>query len=122
MLEKKRYQKKSIDINAIHYYNANGEKVCVFSDYQLILSEIRLLGFEPSDISIKELKSSISKLMLDNYMEMNFEGKDACKLEKEKKIKYAVLYFHIKELLYWLYDFDPKKMPSDLQVDFKYRD
>jgi hypothetical protein len=113
--------KKRIDINAFHYYNDNGEKVCVFSDYQLILSEIRLLGFEPSDLSIKEIKSSISQLLLDNYEEMNFEGKDACKLEKEKKIKYTVLYVHIKELLFWMYDFDPRKMPSDLRVDFKYR-
>jgi len=118
MLYNNIYKKKKTDINSIYYYNSYGVKVSVFSNQQLIVEEIRLLGFEPAELSIKEIKNKISQLSLDNYAKVNFESEN---LKNENQIKYRVLLHHLKELTYWLYDFDPKKMPSEVRLDFDLR-
>lgn len=118
MLYNNIYKKKRTDINAICYYNSSGEKISVFSNHQLIIEEIRSLGFEPTELSLKEIKNKISKLSLDHYEKENFESEY---LKNENQIKYRVLLHHLKELTYWLYDFDPKKMPSEVRLDFDLR-
>lgn len=118
MLYNNIYKKKKADINSIYYVNSSGVKISVFSNHQLIIEEIRSLGFEPSELSINELKNKISQLSMDNYEKANFESKN---LKDEKQIKYRVLLHHLKELTYWLYDFDSKKMPSEVRLDFDLR-
>ena len=107
MLYNNIYKKKRTDINSIYYVNSSGVKVSVFSNYQLIIEEIKTLGFEPSELTVKELKNKISQLLLDNYEKVNFESKN---LKEGKQIKYRVLLHHLKELTYWLYDFDSKNL------------
>lgn len=118
MLYNKIYKKKKTDINSIYYVNTSGVKVSVFSNNQLIIEEIRLLGIEPSELSINELKNKISQLSLDNYEKVNFDSKN---LKDENQIKYTVLLHHLKELTYWIYDFEPNKMPSEVRLEFDSR-
>jgi hypothetical protein len=118
MLYNNIYKKKRTDINSIYYVNSSGVKVSVFSNYQLIIEEIKSLGFEPSELTVKELKNKISQLLIDNYEKESFESEN---LKEAKQIKYRVLLHHLKELTYWLYDFDSKKMPSEVRLDFDLR-
>jgi hypothetical protein len=112
------YKKKKTDVHSVHYHNYNGEKVGVFSSYPLIISEINLLGIETKGASIKEIQNKVSQLSLDNYMKLNFEGDADYLTLKKNQIKYNVLLHHLKELNYWLYDYNPNKMPKDLGFDY----
>jgi hypothetical protein len=121
MLYNKIYQKKKTDIYSVHYLNNNGEKVSVFSPFSLINSEICLLGIETKDKSIKEIHNKISQLSLENYTELNLEGNVNCSILKGNQIKFSVLLHHLKELNYWLYDYNPNKMPKDVGFDYTLR-
>lgn len=119
MLYNTHYKKKKTDIHSIHYYNERGEKVGVFSPYSLIISEINVLGITTKGVSIREIQNKVSQLSLDNYMKLNFEeGVDYFTLNKNQ-IKYSVLIHHLKELNYWLYDYNPNKMPKDIGFDYR---
>jgi hypothetical protein len=119
MLYNTHYKKKKTAIHSIHYYNERGEKVGVFSSYSLIISEINLLGITTKGLSIREIQNKVSQLSLDNYMKLNFEeGVDYFTLKKNQ-IKYSVLIHHLKELNYWLYDYNPNKMPKDIGFDYR---
>ena len=120
MLYNTHYKKKKTDIHSIHYYNERGEKVGVFSPYSLIISEINVLGITTKGVSIREIQNKVSQLSLDNYMKLNFEeGVDYFTLNKNQ-IKYSVLIHHLKELNYWLYDYNPNKMPKDIEFDYRH--
>lgn len=119
MLYNTRYKKKKTDIHSIHYYNERGEKVGVFSSYSLIKNEINLLGIETKDATIKEIHYKISQLSLDNYMQLNFEENNDCLTLEKNQLKYMVLLQALKELNYWLYDYNPNKMPKDIGFDYR---
>jgi hypothetical protein len=51
-------------------------------------------------------------------MKLNFEGDADYLTLKKNQIKYNVLLHHLKELNYWLYDYNPNKMPKDLGFDY----
>jgi hypothetical protein len=118
MLYNKIYQKKKTDIYSAHYINNNGEKVSVFSPFSLINYEINLLGVETKDLSINEIQNKISQLSINNYSKLNFEGNDDCLILKKNQIKFNVLLHHLKELNYWLYDYNTNKMPKDVEFDY----
>ena len=119
MLYNTHYKKKKTDIHSIHYYNERGEKVGVFSPYSLIISEINLLGISTKGVSIREIQNKVSQLSLDNYMKLKFEENISNITIKKNQIKYNVLIHHLKELNYWLYDYDPNKMPKDIGFDYR---
>ena len=120
MLYTTHYKKKKTDIHSIHYYNERGEKVGVFSSYSLIKNEINLLGIETKDATIKEIHNKISQLSLDNYMQLNFEENNDCLTLEKNQLKYMVLLQALKELNYWLYDYNPNKMPKDIEFDYRH--
>ena len=120
MLYNTHYKKKKTDIHSIHYYNERGEKVGVFSSYSLIKNEINLLGIETKDATIKEIHNKISQLSLDNYMQLNFEENNDCLTLEKNQLKYMVLLQALKELNYWLYDYNPNKMPKDIEFDYRH--
>lgn len=119
MLYNTHYKKKKTDIHSIHYYNERGEKVGVFSPYSLIISEINLLGISTKGVSIREIQNKVSQLSLDNYIQLKFEENISNITLKKNQIKYNVLIHHLKELNYWLYDYNPNKMPKDIGFDYR---
>lgn len=119
MLYNTHYKKKKTAIHSIHYYNERGEKVGVFSSYSLIISEINLLGITTKGLSIREIQNKVSQLSLDNYIKLNFEENISNITLKKNQIKYNVLIHHLKELNYWLYDYNPNKMPKDIGFDYR---
>ena len=119
MLYNTHYKKKKTDIHSIHYYNERGEKVGVFSPYSLIISEINLLGISTKGVSIREIQNKVSQLSLDNYVQLKFEENISNITLKKNQIKYSVLIHHLKELNYWLYDYNPNKMPKDIGFDYR---
>jgi len=119
MLYNTHYKKKKTDIHSIHYYNERGEKVGVFSPYSLIISEINLLGITTKGLSIREIQNKVSQLSLDNYIQLKFEENISNITLKKNQIKYNVLIHHLKELNYWLYDYNPNRMPKDIGFDYR---
>lgn len=119
MLYTTHYKKKKTDIHSIHYYNERGEKVGVFSPYSLLNYEINSLGIETKGATIKEIQNKISQLSLDNYMQLKFEENNNCITLKKNQHKYKVLLLALKELNYWLYDYNPNKMPKDIGFDYR---
>lgn len=119
MLYNTHYKKKKTAIHSIHYHNDKGEKVGVFSSYSLIISEINLLGITTKGVSIREIQNKVSQLSLDNYVQLKFEENISNITLKKNQIKYSVLIHHLKELNYWLYDYNPNKMPKDIRFDFR---
>lgn len=119
MLYNTHYKKKKTDIHSIHYYDERGEKVGVFSPYSLIISEINLLGITTKGVSIREIQNKVSQLSLDNYNQLKFEENISNITLKKNQIKYNVLIHHLKELNYWLYDYNPNKMPKDIGFDYR---
>ena len=119
MLYNTHYKKKKTDIHSIHYYNERGEKVGVFSPHSLIISEINLLGISTKGVSIREIQNKVSQLSLDNYVQLKFEENISNITLKKNQIKYSVLIHHLKELNYWLYDYNPNKMPKDIGFDYR---
>ena len=119
MLYNTHYKKKKTDIHSIHYYNERGEKVGVFSPYSLIISEINLLGISTKGVSIREIQNKVSQLSLDNYVQLKFDENISNITLKKNQIKYSVLIHHLKELNYWLYDYNPNKMPKDIGFDYR---
>ena len=119
MLYNTHYKKKKTDIHSIHYYNERSEKVGVFSPYSLIISEINLLGITTKGVSIREIQNKVSQLSLDNYIQLKFEENISNITLKKNQIKYNVLIHHLKELNYWLYDYNPNRMPKDIGFDYR---
>ena len=119
MLHQKTYQKKKTDIYTIHYINEDGRRIHVFSPYQQIIIEIQSMGIVTTNVTIKEISNKISLLALDNYMVLQNASQNQITLLKEKQLKYRVLLHYLKELIYWLYDFNINKMPNDVKLDYQ---
>ncbi len=81
------------------------------------------LGINPIGKTIKELQTEISQICLDDYMDLNFgEDSKPCTSEYMKTDKYEkniLITHHLKELSYWLYDFNSNKMPENIKFDFE---
>ena len=119
MLYNTHYKKKKTNIHSIYYHNDKGEKVGVFSSHLLIISEINLLGITTKGLSIREIQNKVSQLSLDNYIQLKFEENISNITLKKNQIKYNVLIHHLKELNYWLYDYNPNRMPKDIGFDYR---
>lgn len=124
---KEKYQRQVTNLKTLHYINADGIKITVYSSYEVMVKEMMSLGINPFGKTIKELQIEISQICMDDYMEANFgEG-----LEEEPKpnssdyfktykwIKNMVITHHLKELSYWLYDYNANKMPDNIKFDFE---
>ena len=115
---KRKYRRKVTDVNTIFYINLEGVKITVFSPFELIVKEIASLGINPIDATISELKYKVSKIYLEDYMNRNFSDNPNY-IPREDKMKFTVIMFHLKELSYWLYDYDANKMPANMKFDFE---
>ena len=93
-------------------------KITVFSPFELIVKEIASLGINPIDATISELKYKVSKIFLEDYMNRNFSDNPNY-ISSEDKMKFTVILFHLKELSYWLFDYNVNKMPANMKFDFE---
>ena len=120
---KRKYQRKVTNINTLYYINADGIKITVFSPYEVMVNEMIALGINPIGKTIKELQTEISQICLDDYMDLNF-GEDTKPstseyMKTDKYEKNILITDHLKELSYWLYDFNSNKMPENIKFDFE---
>lgn len=115
---KGKYKKKVTDINTVFYINPEGEKITVFSPFELMVKEIASLGINPVGATISELKKQVSEISLEDYMSQNF-GDNPNYIPKENRMKFTIIICHLNALSYWLYDYDANKMPANMKFDFE---
>lgn len=120
---KGKYRRKVTDVNTIFYINPEGIKITVFSPFELIVKEIATLGINPIDATISELQYQVSKICLQDRVDLTCGDNPIYSITELTKTKFytknIVIMHHLKELSYWLYDYDANKMPADMKFDFE---
>jgi hypothetical protein len=122
-LIKKKYQRKVTDVTTLHYINLDGIKITVFSPCEVMVNELLSIGINPMGKTIKELQIEVSEIFIEHYMDCHY-GKRyiAGNTENNRIDRYnqkRVIIHHLKELSYWLYDYNAKKMPKNIKFDFE---
>lgn len=120
---KGKYRKKVTDVNTIFYINPEGVKITVFSPFELIVKEIVTLGIDPVGKTISELQYQVSKICLQDRFDLTFGDNPIYTITELTKTKFytknIVIMHHLKELSYWLFDYDVNKMPANMIFDFE---
>ena len=106
----------------LFYINSEQELVNKFSSYSLIEKEFGKIGLETKDATIEELMAEISSMFLVGYTDRIDENKNYSLSEFKKtefyKIRFVLL-SHLKEVAFYLYNFDEKKMPRKIKAFYK---
>jgi pyridoxine/pyridoxamine 5'-phosphate oxidase len=114
--------KKTQSNEDLFYINSEQELVNKFSSYSLIEKEFRKIGLETADATIEELMAEISCMFLDGYADRITENENYS-LSEFKETEYYkirfVLLSHLKEVAFYLYNFDEKKMPRKIKAFYK---
>lgn len=120
---KGKYRKKVTDVNTIFYINPEGIKITVFSPFELIVKEIVTLGIDPVGATISELQYQVSKICLQDRVDLTFGDNPIYTITELTQTKFytknIVIIHHLKELSYWLFDYDANKMPAGMKFDFE---
>ena len=120
---KKKYQKKVTDVTTLHYINLEGIKITVFSSYEVMLNELISIGINPMGKTIKALQIEASEIFIEQYMDYNYGKRHASTdIENNRINRYnqkRVITHYLKELSYWLYDYNSNKMPKNIKFDFE---
>ena len=118
-----KYRRKITDVNTIFYINPEGIKITVFSPYELIVKEIATLGINPIDATISELQYQVSEISLQDRIDLTFGENPVYSITELTKTKFytknIVIMHHLKELSYWLFDYDANKMPANMKFNFE---
>ena len=114
---------KKTQINEdLFYINSEQELINKFSSYSLIEKEFRKIGIETKDATIEELMKEISCMFLDGYTDRIDENENYSLREFKKtefyKIRFVLL-SHLKEVAFYLYNFDETKMPRKIKAFYK---
>lgn len=120
---KKKYQKRVTDVTTIYYSNADGIKITVFSPYEVMVKELLSIGIDPSGKTIKALQIELSNIFMEQYMDCHYGKRHGARHLENKMIdrynQKKVLIYHLKELSYWLYDYNTTTMPKNMKFDFE---
>jgi hypothetical protein len=120
---KKKYQRKVTDIATLHYINLDGMKITVFSPYEVMVNELLSIGVNPMGKTIKELQIEVSEIILKHYMDCHYGKRYMTVNSENNRIdrynQKRVIIHYLKELSYWLYDYNAKKMPKNIKFDFE---
>ena len=102
--------------------NSEQELINKFSSYSLIEKEFRKIGLQTDGATIEELMAEISCMFLDGYADRITENENYSLSEFKKtefyKIRFVLL-SHLKEVAFYLYNFDEKKMPRKIKAFYK---
>ena len=114
---------KKTQINEdLFYINSEKELVNKFSSYSLIENEFRKIGLETKDATIEELMAEISLMFLTEYTDRIDEQENYSMKEFKEtefyKIRFVLL-SHLKEVAFYLYNFDETKMPRKIKAFYK---
>lgn len=122
-LIKKKYQRKVTDVTTLHYFNLDGIKITVYSPYEVMVKELLSIGINPMGKTIKELQIEVSEIILKLYMDCyygkRFISHNSENIRIDRYNQKRVIIHHLKELSYWLYDYNAKKMPKNIKFDFE---
>ena len=101
------------------YINSEQELVNKFSSYSLMEKEFRKIGLETEGAPIEELMAELSCMFLDGYVDRIEENENYSLSEFKKtefyKIRFVLL-SHLKEVAFYLYNFDERKMPRKIKA------
>jgi hypothetical protein len=118
-----KYRRKVTNVNTIFYINPEGIKITVFSPFELIVNEIATLGINPVGATIFELQYQVSQICLQDRIDLTYGDNPIYSIIELTKTKFytknTVIKHHLKELSYWLFDYDADKMPADMKFDFE---
>jgi hypothetical protein len=113
---KLKYKRGFTDINALFFINSENEKITVFSPYTKIIKEFKKLGITTKDVTLEELLSKLSLLILNEYVKRLELEEDYSMTQFNKTDfyqKHATLMYHVKEVSYNLYDYKLVCMSSN---------
>ena len=114
--------KKALFNEDLFYINSEQELVNKFSSFSLIENEFRKIGLETKDATIEELIAEISLMFLTEYTNRIDEQENYSMKEFKEtefyKIRFVLL-SHLKEVAFYLYNFDEKKMPRKIKAFYK---
>ena len=120
---KKKYQRKVTDVTTLHYINLDGIKITVYSPYEIMVNELLSIGINPMGKTIKELQIEVSEIILKHYMDSyygkRFISHNSENIRIDRYNQKRVIIHHLKELSYWLYDYNANKMPDNIKFDFE---
>jgi hypothetical protein len=120
---KGKYRKKVTDVNTIFYINPEGVKITVFSPFELIVKEIVTLGIDPVGATISELQYQVSQICVQDHVDLTCGDNPIYTITELTKTKFytknIVIMHHLKELSYWLFDYDANKMSAGMKFDFE---
>jgi hypothetical protein len=101
------------------YINSEQELINKFSSYSLIEKEFRKIGLETNEATIEELMAEISLMFLVGYTDRIDENENYSLSEFKKtefyKIRFVLL-SHLKEVAFYLYNFDERMMPRKIKA------
>ncbi|MEN9981864.1 MAG: hypothetical protein RL542_1651 [Bacteroidota bacterium] len=115
----KKYTKSNKFSNSSFYINSKGEKVTCISSYKIINEELTHLGINTKNLSINELINIISKRILNEFCLSKKLNQDFHNSENYNILKGLLL--NVREVAYYLYDFDTAKMPDELKESYQYQ-
>lgn len=119
---KRKYKKSSINVNEIYFINSENEKITVFSPSDIILKEFKKLGIQTKEATLDELLFQLSSIIFDEYISKIEDDENYDIIEFKTTDLYktiSVLYYHVKEVSYYLYDYDERKMPAKIRNSYK---
>lgn len=118
-----KYRKKVTNVNTLFYINPEGIKISVFSPFELIINEIITLGIDPTDATISELQFKVSQICIQDRFELTNKNNPVYKITELTETKFytknIVIINYLKEISYWLYDYNQNKMPDNMKFDFE---
>lgn len=115
----KKYTKSNKFSNTSFYINSSGEQVTCFSSFKIIHEELLKLGINSEGLTINELINIISKCILNEFCHSKKLNQDYYKSENCNILN--VLLLNVREVAYYLYDFDTAKMPDELKESYHYQ-
>jgi hypothetical protein len=115
----KKYTKSNKFSNSSFYINSIGEKVTCFSSFKIIHEELLKLDINSEGLTINELINIISKRILNEFCHSKKLNQDYYKSENCNILN--ILLLNIREVAYYLYDFDTAKMPTELKESYYYQ-
>jgi pyridoxine/pyridoxamine 5'-phosphate oxidase len=106
----------------LFYINSEQELINRFSSYSLIEKEFKKVGLETKDATIEKLMAEISRVFLREYADRIDENENYSLSEFKETELYQVHYVllnHLKEVGFYLYDYNEEIMPKKIKAFYK---
>lgn len=86
-------------------------------------NELLSIGLNTMEKTINELQTEVSEIFIDHYMDCHYGKRYISGNPENNRIdrynQKRVIIHYLKELSYWLYDYNAEKMLKNMKLDFE---